>query len=54
MQISEIEKILSRRVDGEPISKIFGKRDFYNSIFSISNDFRSTPFSVLPDGNFNV
>ena len=36
-----IEKIItieSRRLCGEPISKIFKKRDFYNSTFVISND----------------
>lgn len=36
-----IEKIIaieSRRLNGEPISKIFKKRDFYNSTFLISND----------------
>ncbi len=36
-----IEKIItieSRRLNGEPISKIFKKRDFYNSTFIISND----------------
>jgi release factor glutamine methyltransferase len=36
-----IEKIItieSRRLNGEPISKIFKKRDFYNSTFVISND----------------
>ena len=36
-----IEKIItieSRRLNGEPISKIFKKRDFYNSKFIISND----------------
>tara|TARA_Y100001958_G_scaffold99843_1_gene69156 strand:- start:859 stop:1695 length:837 start_codon:yes stop_codon:yes gene_type:complete len=43
LDISEemIEKIIiieSRRLNGEPISKIFKKRDFYNSTFVISND----------------
>ncbi len=36
-----IEKIItieSRRLNGEPISKILKKRDFYNSTFVISND----------------
>jgi len=36
-----IEKIIAielRRLNGEPISKIFKKRDFYNSTFVISND----------------
>ena len=36
-----IEKIIaieSRRLNGEPISKIFKKRDFYDSTFLISND----------------
>jgi len=43
LDISEemLEKIItieSRRLNGEPISKIFKKRDFYNSTFVISND----------------
>ena len=36
--IEEIITIESRRLNGEPISKIFKKRDFYNSTFIISND----------------
>mgnify|MGYP001480385588 FL=1 len=36
--IEEIIAIESRRLNGEPISKIFKKRDFYNSTFLISND----------------
>ena len=36
--IEEIIAIESRRLNGEPISKIFKKRDFYNSTFIISND----------------
>ena len=36
--IKEIIAIESRRLNGEPISKIFKKRDFYNSTFLISND----------------
>ena len=37
-KISEVEKIITRRLKDEPVSKIFGKRDFYNSTFSISDD----------------
>ena len=37
-KINEVDKILSRRVSGEPVSKIFGKRDFYKSTFLISKD----------------
>ena len=37
-KISEVDKILVRRISGEPVSKIFGKRDFYESIFLISED----------------
>ena len=37
-KINEVDKILSRRVGGEPVSKIFGKRDFYKSTFLISKD----------------
>lgn len=37
-KISKVQKIITRRLNYEPVSKIFGKRDFYNSIFSISND----------------
>ena len=36
--IEKIIKIESRRLNGEPISKIFKKRDFYNSTFVISHD----------------
>ena len=36
--IKKIIAIESRRLNGEPISKIFKKRDFYNSTFVISND----------------
>ena len=36
--IEKITAIESRRLNGEPISKIFKKRDFYNSTFLISND----------------
>ena len=37
-KISEVDKILARRISGEPVSKIFGKRDFYESTFLISED----------------
>jgi release factor glutamine methyltransferase len=37
-KISEVDKILARRISGEPVSKIFGKRDFYKSTFLISED----------------
>ena len=37
-KINEVKKILSRRLKGEPISKIFRKRDFYDSTFLISDD----------------
>ena len=37
-KISKVQKIITRRLSYEPVSKIFGKRDFYNSTFSISND----------------
>ena len=37
-KISEVDKILVRRISGEPVSKIFGKRDFYESTFLISED----------------
>ena len=37
-KISEVNKILARRISGEPVSKIFGKRDFYESTFLISED----------------
>ena len=37
-KINEVDKILARRKSGEPISKIFGKRDFYKSTFLISED----------------
>ena len=37
-KISEAYKILARRISGEPVSKIFGKRDFYESTFLISED----------------
>ena len=37
-KISKVQKIITRRLNFEPVSKIFGKRDFYNSTFSISND----------------
>ena len=37
-KISEADKILARRISGEPVSKIFGKRDFYESTFLISED----------------
>lgn len=37
-KINEVDKILARRISGEPISKIFGKRDFYKSSFLISKD----------------
>ena len=36
--IKKIFAIESRRLKGEPISKIFKKRDFYQSTFLISND----------------
>ena len=36
--IKEIFAIGERRLKGEPISKIFKKRDFYKSTFIISND----------------
>ena len=36
--IKEIFAIEKRRLKGEPISKIFKKRDFYKSTFIISND----------------
>ena len=36
--IKKITAIESRRLNGEPISKIFKKRDFYKSTFVISND----------------
>ena len=36
--IKKIFAIEERRLKGEPISKIFKKRDFYKSTFSISND----------------
>tara|TARA_B100001057_G_scaffold480955_1_gene554412 strand:- start:30 stop:866 length:837 start_codon:yes stop_codon:yes gene_type:complete len=36
--IKEIFAIEERRLRGEPISKIFKKRDFYKSTFIISND----------------
>ena len=36
--IKKITSIESRRLNGEPISKIFKKRDFYKSTFVISND----------------
>ena len=37
-KISKVQKIITRRLNYEPVSKIFGKRDFYNSTFSISDD----------------
>lgn len=37
-KISKVQKIITRRLNLEPVSKIFGKRDFYNSTFSISDD----------------
>ena len=37
-KVNEVKKILSRRLKGEPISKIFRKRDFYDSTFLISDD----------------
>lgn len=37
-KISKVHKIITRRLNYEPVSKIFGKRDFYNSTFSISDD----------------
>ena len=37
-KISKVQKIITRRLNYEPVSKIFGKRDFYNSTFSISED----------------
>ncbi|MDA9904371.1 peptide chain release factor N(5)-glutamine methyltransferase [Hyphomicrobiales bacterium] len=37
-KISKVQKIITRRLNFEPVSKIFGKRDFYNSTFSISDD----------------
>ena len=37
-KINEVKKILSRRLKGEPVSKIFRKRDFYDSTFLISDD----------------
>ena len=37
-KISKVQKIITRRLNYEPVSKIFGKRDFYNSTFSISGD----------------
>ena len=37
-KISKVQKIITRRLSFEPVSKIFGKRDFYNSTFSISDD----------------
>ena len=36
--IKKINSFELRRIKGEPISKIFKKRDFYNSTFIISND----------------
>lgn len=36
--IKKINAIELRRLNGEPISKIFKKRDFYKSTFVISND----------------
>lgn len=36
-KISKVQKIITRRLNFEPVSKIFGKRDFYNSTFSISD-----------------
>ena len=36
--IEKIFAIEARRLNGEPISKIFKKRDFYESTFVISND----------------
>ena len=37
-KVNEVKKILSRRLRGEPVSKIFRKRDFYDSTFLISDD----------------
>lgn len=37
-KVNEVKKILSRRLKGEPVSKIFRKRDFYDSTFLISDD----------------
>ena len=36
--INKINSFELRRIKGEPISKIFRKRDFYNSTFIISED----------------
>ena len=37
-KVNEVKKILLRRLKGEPVSKIFRKREFYNSTFLISDD----------------
>ena len=37
-KINEVDEVLSRRLRGEPVSKIFGKREFYKSTFFISED----------------
>ena len=36
--LGKIQKIVERRLKGEPISKIFGRRDFYSSTFLISTE----------------
>ena len=36
--LDKIQKIVERRLKGEPISKIFGRRDFYSSTFLISTE----------------
>ena len=36
--LGKIQKIIERRLKGEPISKIFGRRDFYSSTFLISTE----------------
>ena len=36
--ISEIEKLILRRIDREPVSKILGRREFWGRLFSISEN----------------
>ena len=36
--ISELEKLILRRIDREPVSKILGRREFWGRLFSISEN----------------
>ncbi len=36
--ITELEKLILRRIDREPISKILGRREFWGRLFSINED----------------